>query len=34
MKFKPIKLKYTAIAIKDIKKRSKSFYNLIKKEGV
>ena len=31
MKFKPIKLKYTAIPIEDIKKRSKSFYNLIKK---
>jgi len=30
MKFKPIKLKYTFMPVKDIKKRSKDFYTLIK----
>ena len=30
MKYIPIKLKYSAIPIKDIKKRSRKFYNLIK----
>ena len=30
MKFEPIKLKYNSITVKDIKKRSKNFYNLIK----
>ena len=30
MKFKPIKYKYTTIPIKEIKKRSKNFYNIIK----
>ena len=31
MKFQPVKLKYTFISIDEIKKRSKIFYNLIKK---
>jgi len=31
MKFESVKLKHTAISIKEIKKRSKVFYNLIKK---
>ena len=31
MKFEPVKFKHTTIPIKDIKKRSKNFYNFIKK---
>ena len=30
MKFKSIKLKYTAVPVEDIKKRSRDFYKLIK----
>ena len=31
MKFEPVKLEYTSIPFKDIKKRSEDFYQLIKK---
>ena len=31
MKFEPVKLKHTIVPVKEIKKRSKIFYNIIKK---